>query len=229
MDQGLRRSKAESTPGRLATVASCRREPSLPDDLRPLLAGWPTGPVLFAQESGNRGNDVAVGPGSAPRTRADRVDVTGSSKTMVIGVEPSLASGSLDLFGAGAAFHHVGLVVASIDVAHPGLLKTRDPIQRVVVAFADLNGIMVELIKPAAEDSPVSAILAKGHRLAHLCFLVPDLELAANHAWRHGARPISTPASAMAFDGRRILWIFHPRFGLFELLESTRRDSGIAP
>jgi methylmalonyl-CoA/ethylmalonyl-CoA epimerase len=126
----------------------------------------------------------------------------------------------LNLFGPGAAFHHVGLVVASIDAAAiPNLQKTHDPIQKVNVAFTDLHGTVVELIEPAGPDSPVSANLKKGIKLVHLCVSVPNIEQAIAFAEAKEMRQLSEPVPAVAFNGRRIAWLFHPTYGLFELLE----------
>lgn len=127
---------------------------------------------------------------------------------------------NIDLFGAGAVFHHVGLIVASIEAANPRLVKTHDPAQRVNVAFMDLHGAVIELIEPAGQKSPVSASLAKGIKLIHLCYTVPSIEAAVAVAEAQGARQIAEPVPAVAFDQRKIAWVYHPTYGLFELLEA---------
>jgi methylmalonyl-CoA/ethylmalonyl-CoA epimerase len=126
-----------------------------------------------------------------------------------------------DLFGPGAAFHHVGVAVADIAAACPSLATTHDPIQRVRVGFLSVHGAVVELIEPAGEGSPVSASIAKGIKLVHLCFSVPNLEAAIAAGEGNGCRQVSEPAPAVAFEGRRIVWVFHPTYGLFELLEGA--------
>src|SRR3954465_15392322 len=133
-----------------------------------------------------------------------------------------IISGDIDLFGPGATFHHIGLVVAKIDDAHPGLTKFIDPLQDVAVAFADVHGATVEFIEPTSPKSPVAANLAKGIKLVHLCYAVPDLQAAIDHAAKKGVRLIARPVPAVAFDGRKIAWLFHPKMGLFELVESAR-------
>jgi methylmalonyl-CoA/ethylmalonyl-CoA epimerase len=125
----------------------------------------------------------------------------------------------LDLFGPGATFHHVGLVVPDISAASPGVEKVHDPIQCVSVAFVDLHGTVVELIEPAGYESPIAVSLAKGHKLVHLCYSVPHLETAILHAEQNECRQWSEPAPAVAFGGRRIVWMYHPTYGLIELLE----------
>jgi methylmalonyl-CoA/ethylmalonyl-CoA epimerase len=130
---------------------------------------------------------------------------------------------ALDLFGAGAVFHHVGLVVPDIEGASPGIEQFHDPIQRVHVAFLDLHGVVVELIQPAGASSPVAANLKKGQKLVHLCYEVPDLEGALRYCEERDCRLLSDPTPAVAFDRRRIAWVFHPTYGLIELLESEAK------
>ena len=127
---------------------------------------------------------------------------------------------NIELFGEGARFHHVGMAVESIERASPGTEGVTDPIQRVTVAFVELNGVCVELIEPAGEKSPIHRSLEKGTKLVHICYEVPDLEQALECAREHGLRQLGRPVPAVAFDERRIAWVFGPDLGLFELLET---------
>ena len=122
-------------------------------------------------------------------------------------------------FGEDAVFHHIGLGVASIDLVSPQSTPIEDPIQRVRVAFISLNGVTVELVEPLGEDSPIQQSLDKGSKLLHLCYTVPDLDLALEHAKQFGFRCIHKPVPAVAFENNRIAWVFSLQFGLIELLE----------
>jgi methylmalonyl-CoA/ethylmalonyl-CoA epimerase len=126
----------------------------------------------------------------------------------------------LQFFGPTARLHHVGMAVRSIEDAIPGLLSVEDPIQGVRVAFADLAGLTIELIEPASEKSPIDQSLKKGIRLLHLCVEVASLEDALEYCRKHGFRKISMPQPAVAFDMRRIVWVFNTAFGLVELVEA---------
>ena len=101
-----------------------------------------------------------------------------------------------------------------------------DPIQRVSVNFlttqpTDLAEI--ELIAPLTEDSPIRATLAKGGGSAyHLCFETANLDEALAHAVRLKCLIVSQPAPAVAFNGRRIAWIYTKSRQLFELVEAPR-------
>jgi methylmalonyl-CoA/ethylmalonyl-CoA epimerase len=127
----------------------------------------------------------------------------------------------IDLFGVGARFHHIGLVVDSIARVSEVAEAVTDPIQRVTVAFVELNGISVELLEPAGDDSPIHGSLKRGTKLVHLCYEVPDLEKALEHCRQHGLRQFGRSVPAVVFDERRIAWVFSSELGLFELLEAV--------
>lgn len=114
----------------------------------------------------------------------------------------------------GATFHHLGFAVSSID---ENLKKIYDPIQRVTVAFVDMNGVKVELIKPEGEDSPAKNFMGKG--VYHLSFEAQDLEKCIEHAEENGFKCISAPVPAKAFNGRKIAWLISSKYGLIEVLQ----------
>jgi methylmalonyl-CoA/ethylmalonyl-CoA epimerase len=131
---------------------------------------------------------------------------------------------ALPFLGPDAVFDHVGLAVRSIaDIAGHDAPIVDDSTQRVSVSFVDLSGLRVELIQPLGERSPIDASLKKGQPLVHLCFRVPSLESALEHARRSGLHQLARPVPAPAFDGRRIAWLFSKSVGLIELLEAPAR------
>ena len=94
---------------------------------------------------------------------------------------PPQLEDALQALTAGARLNHIGVVVPSLDGAATlyvsALGATRigdtihDPLQRVRLLFLRLpDGLVVELIEPAADDSPVNAALAKGGGINHFCF-----------------------------------------------------------
>jgi methylmalonyl-CoA/ethylmalonyl-CoA epimerase len=123
-------------------------------------------------------------------------------------------------FGAGVVLDHAGLAVRSITDLFPGAEVVHDPTQKVRVAFIDVHGARVELIEPAGPDSPVTTLLKRGPGVYHLCYKVPSLEGAVAEAAKNGFSPVGQPAPAPAFGGKRIAWVYHPKFGLFELVEA---------
>ena len=134
--------------------------------------------------------------------------------------------------------HHIGCVVDSItnrvrsyqlDLgAASGSQIFEDPIQRARVAFLELptpGGVLLELIEPAAADSPVSRFLEKGGGLHHLCYEVDDLPGQIQRMKAQLAVLIRSPKPAVAFGGRHIAWM-RTRDGL--LMEYLERQSPIS-
>jgi methylmalonyl-CoA/ethylmalonyl-CoA epimerase len=127
----------------------------------------------------------------------------------------------LSLFGAGARFHHVGLVTQDAARGIPTDVEMiTDPIQRVRVGFVTLGDCCIELIEPVGEDSPVINSLQKGIKYLHLCFEVDDLRAVLSLASDQGFKIIHNPAPATAFAGREIAWLWHQVWGVIELLAS---------
>jgi len=126
----------------------------------------------------------------------------------------------LQFFGPAARLHHIGIAVRSIEHAIPGLDSVEDPLQQVRVAFADFAGLTIELIEPASEESPIDQSLKKGIKLLHVCIEVPSLDTALKFCAKNGFRKISSVQPAVAFDMRKIVWVFNAVFGLVELLEA---------
>ena len=100
-----------------------------------------------------------------------------------------------------------------------------DPIQKVTVNFlskSDDDVAEIELIAPITEDSPIRSMLAKdGGGAYHLCFETSDIDAALAHAKKHGCIVVSAPVPAVAFQGRRIAWIYTRSRQLFELVEAA--------
>lgn len=134
----------------------------------------------------------------------------------------------------GFKLRHVGVAVPSLDPATDTLSTLfgyrvisgpfDDPIQKVSVNFltqSDNDVAEIELIAPLGQDSPITAMLAKsGGGAYHLCFETSDIEQALIHAKNNGCIVVSGPVPAVAFNGRRIAWIYTKSRQLFELVEA---------
>ena len=129
--------------------------------------------------------------------------------------------------------HHVGVVVKAIgrDGHHlaqsfgldPVSEVIHDPTQGVNVQFWGAGAdVSIEFIEPAVPDSRVGQFLEKGGGLAHICFEVPDLEIALTEAESKGAIPVQPPSPAPAFDGRRIAFLYYRGLGLVEFVEAAK-------
>ncbi len=132
----------------------------------------------------------------------------------------------------GHTLHHVGYATRDIAKSRRlyedmGFAATteiiHDPTQKVrVIFFSTGTQVLVELVEPAAEDSPVTNFLAKqGPGLHHLCYEVDDIEASCEAMRASGGIITCAPVPAAAFAGRRIAFIYR-REGLIELLERAR-------
>lgn len=144
-----------------------------------------------------------------------------------------------DDFGLSAStlsFHHLGYVVPDIAAAMKGFVGLlgavwdgrvyEDPYQRVKVAFFAVKpgDPLVELVEPAAADSPVRRFLMeRGGGLHHVCYEVGDIDEQVTVMRSRGCMIVRRPKPAIAFNGRKIAWIFTPERLLVELLQ---RDGG---
>jgi methylmalonyl-CoA/ethylmalonyl-CoA epimerase len=129
---------------------------------------------------------------------------------------------------------HVGVAVPSLGPATELLANLLgykvvsgpfdDPLQKVSVSFlarSDTDVAEIELIAPLGEDSPIRSTLKKqGGGAYHLCFETTDLDAALVHALEQGCIVLAQPVPAVAFQGRRIAWIYTRSRQLFELVEA---------
>jgi methylmalonyl-CoA/ethylmalonyl-CoA epimerase len=135
----------------------------------------------------------------------------------------------------GFKLRHVGVAVPSLGPATEALSTLfgyrvisgpfDDPIQKVSVNFltqSENDVAEIELIAPLGENSPITSMLAKGNGGAyHLCFETTDIEQALVHAKNNGCIIVSPAVPAVAFNGRRIAWIYTRSKQLFELVEAA--------
>ena len=130
--------------------------------------------------------------------------------------------------------HHVGIVVENLEAWGQAYARCllmvqdseifHDPIQKVRVQFwRDEKASLVELIEPAAPDSPVGRELKKGGGLNHLCYEVDDIDRQVGNAVADGAILAVAPVPAVAFSGRRIAFLYFRKVGLIEFVEREAR------
>ena len=139
--------------------------------------------------------------------------------------------------GLGFRLLHVGVAVPDLGPATEMLSNLfgykvvsgpfDDPIQKVTVNFLAKSAgdvAEIELIAPLTEDSPIRSMLKKdGGGAYHLCFETSDMEGALTHARSNGCVVVSMPMPAVAFQGRRIAWIYTKSRQLFELVEAAAK------
>jgi len=128
--------------------------------------------------------------------------------------------------------HHVGFVVADIQSSIAGFVRSLgatwtgeifdDPNQRVRVTFLSTSpeSPQIELVEPVGANSPVERFRREsGGGLHHLCFEVDRIEEQLKLMRTRSAMIVSRPKPAVAFNGRRIAWVYTAEKLLVEYLE----------
>lgn len=127
--------------------------------------------------------------------------------------------------------HHYGFATKSIDKSLKEFEKIGytatsekiiDPIQGVALLFIgnDMNHL-IELVSPLDKnDSPVTKILQKnGASLYHICYEVEDLDVTIEDFKKKKFLLVLAPTPAVAFNNRRISFMYNTHLGLIEFLE----------
>ncbi|MET0999385.1 MAG: VOC family protein [Marmoricola sp.] len=135
----------------------------------------------------------------------------------------------------GPRLHHVGYVVRSM----PGAVRrfeesggelvvgpTDDPVLGVTCALLRLpEGVDVELVAPLeGSESPITARLARGGGLDHLCFWVEDLDASLAREVENDAMLLVPPTYAVTFDST--VAFVQRRGGLVVELMGAKRATG---
>lgn len=127
--------------------------------------------------------------------------------------------------------HHVGIAVKDLDKAikvYTTLGYNSSPIfsdalqgVRICLLFKD-DELMVELVTRLndIESSPVDSILEKnGPTAYHTCYIVAKIEEAVNEMKEIGFIQVSRLSPAVAFENRRVTFMYNSDVGLIELVE----------
>jgi methylmalonyl-CoA/ethylmalonyl-CoA epimerase len=76
-----------------------------------------------------------------------------------------------------------------------------DPIQRVTCALLSFqHAVLIELVSPLSDDSPVRGRLAKGGGLDHICLFADDVPSDVLAAEARGAMVVVQPCYGAVFD-----------------------------
>ncbi len=130
----------------------------------------------------------------------------------------------------GLEFHHVGVVVESIQTSaeHYAALFGKESIsaiihidsQKVNVCFVKMGpDSFIELVEPVGEDSQVYKLLKKRVTYYHIGYKVNDIELAVSKMEAMNYKPMDY-FNSEAFEGKRCIFLFSPEAHLIELIEN---------
>lgn len=130
-------------------------------------------------------------------------------------------------------FDHVGLFVRDLPTGREALAAllpicgwtdpVDDPLIRVSVQFGtDSSGIRYELVAPFGSPSPVDSALGDGvNILNHVAYRVADLSGELTRLRRQRCVPTAPPRPAVAFGGRRVVFVITPLKFILELIEDS--------
>ncbi len=130
-------------------------------------------------------------------------------------------------------FHHIGVATNDVDASaymyeQGGYHRSAsifDPVQNVKICWLTREGYpIVELLAPVDETSPVCKTLEKNGVIPyHTCYVVPNIDEAAQQLRKQRYVMVSKPAEAVAFGGSRVAFFFNKAVGLIELVEAPAK------
>lgn len=129
--------------------------------------------------------------------------------------------------------HHVGVITGNLEgsihfytsLGYAASAIHADPMQKArIVLMQRAHEPLVELITPDSPDSPsakwIQRIVVGPY---HTCYEVDDLEAMIAFLRGHRLFPVIKPVPAVAFNMRRIVFLWGESSGLLELLEARPR------
>jgi len=133
---------------------------------------------------------------------------------------------------------HIGIAVKTIDdgIKHwekvfgyqqmtEVVTNTRQKVK--VVFMKKENSILIKLIEPTDESSPIYAFSQKGGGLHHLCFKTENMDHELTQLKNEGLRIIAPPQPGEAFDNENIAFVF-ARQGLnIEVIDTDKKANMI--
>ena len=125
---------------------------------------------------------------------------------------------------------HIGYAVKNIEKAIAGFEAlgyqfepvVPDEDRNVYISFGENDGYRVELIAPMdkSKESPVDGVLSKNGAAAyHICYKSANLEEEIEKLQKERFRVVINPAPAVAFGGKRVVFMMNLSVGLLEIVE----------
>ncbi|MCD7815131.1 MAG: VOC family protein [Bacteroides sp.] len=80
--------------------------------------------------------------------------------------------------------------------------------------------VSIELVRQLNPEALENRLIGQvGATVYHLCYEVPDLDLAYQELLGQGYQPLFSPVSVEVLNGSRICYFHHPHLGYIELLQ----------
>lgn len=95
--------------------------------------------------------------------------------------------------------------------------------RNVYICFMKNDENCVELVSPIDESSDVfSTLKRQGEGPYHICYEVESLKDSVSSLIKEGWLVLKRPASAIAFDGADVVFLFRNNIGMIELVEINK-------
>jgi methylmalonyl-CoA/ethylmalonyl-CoA epimerase len=131
--------------------------------------------------------------------------------------------------------HHVGVITGDLKgstnfyaiLGYTASPIYADPLQKArIVLMQKAHEPLIELIAPDSPESPAASWI---QRITvgpyHTCYEVDDLEAVVAFLRHHRLFPVIKPVPAVAFNMRRVIFLWGESSGLLELLEALPREA----
>ena len=125
--------------------------------------------------------------------------------------------------------HHIGYAVKNLQQSLQMFQKIgydivskpiKDMNRMVEIVFVQNNNYLVEMISPISDESPIKNYINKiGNTPYHFCYQTEDIEAAITDLRNQRYIIIEKPSEAIAINNQRVAFLYHPKYGLLELLE----------
>ena len=123
---------------------------------------------------------------------------------------------------------HIGYAVKNIDKAKKQMEAlgfafeetVTDADRNIYLAFGEMCGYRVELVAPIGQGTPVDAFLETiGPTPYHICYKSSEIEADIERLQQKRFKVTIPLAPAVAFGGRRVVFLYSLSLGLIEIVE----------
>lgn len=126
---------------------------------------------------------------------------------------------------------HIGYAVKNIDRAREkfealGFVfeeMVEDNSRSLYIQFGMKDGYRIELVSPVSSGSPVDGVLrAVGATPYHICYKSKDVDADIKKLERERFKVVVPEAEAVAFGGRKVVFMMNRSIGMIEIVEDPR-------
>lgn len=130
------------------------------------------------------------------------------------------------------ATDHIGYVTKNIEktaatftlLGYEAGEVVNDDTQKTRICLLKKEGeVDIELVEPYPENETMLKMLKKGVTPYHVCYRVPDVQIAFGQLKESGFTPLFSPVAAPAFNNRLICYFWKNDMGLIEIVEEEKR------